>query len=92
MAEQADAGQTPDFGTVAEEREQATPEAPEKGGVKVKPNPLLGRFASVVASDGKLYTGGEKISKEQFNKLQKDSVHRPTLDQPEGFPLLVEDN
>lgn len=73
----------------AQPKEDAQPKKVEKG-VVVKLNPLLGITLGGVNIPGHgRFRGGERITKEQFNKLEKDARHRPTYRAPEGFPLLV---
>lgn len=91
VAEQADSVQPQNFGTVAEAQAESAVEEVNKGGVKVAIHPAEGRFSSVVVPGVGSFKGGERISKEQFNKLEKDARHSPTVDYPEGYPLLVKD-
>lgn len=70
---------------------EEAPKKLDKGrGVVVKINPLLGITLGGVNIPGHgRFRGGERITKEQFNKIEKDARHRPTYRAPEGFPLLV---
>lgn len=90
VAEQADSVQPQNFGTVAEAQADSAPEEVDsKDGVKVAIHPAEGRFSTVVIPGVGSFKGGERISKSQFNKLEKDARHSPTVAYPEGYPLLV---
>lgn len=84
---------------MAQEKGDPTNEAANKRaeakaeGVVVKPHPAA-RASAVGWDDGeggqKFYEGDRAPKKalDHFNK--KENWHRPTVDYPEGFPLLVE--
>lgn len=88
MTEQQPAGDAQS--TDASGQQTGAPEQVQSGGVVVKVNPELRAAHGVVIPGVGHFVGGERISKSQFNDLEKNATARRT-GSDERYPLLVKE-